>query len=136
MKSIFFYGLFMDESILKEKGFHPTSPVLAYIDGYCLRIGERATLIKSTGQRAFGAIMDLSEEELNRLYSDPSVVDYIPEQVIAHKIEGGAKNVLSYNLPKEKLVGKNKDYAISLSEVAKKIGLPQSYINEVDSWSK
>lgn len=126
----------MDESVLKEKGFHPTSPVLAYIDGYSLRIGERATLIKSTGQRAYGAIMDLSEKELNQLYSDPGVVDYIPEQVTAHKIAGGTKNVLSYNLPKEKLAGKNKEYAISLTEVAKKIGLPQSYVDEVDSWSK
>ncbi len=136
MKSVFFYGLFMDESILKDKGFHPTSPVLAYIDGYCLRIGERATLIKSTGQRAYGALMDLSEKELNKLYSEPSVADYIPEHVTAHKIEGGTKNVLLYNLRKEKLAGKNKDYAISLTEVAKKIGLPQSYVNEVESWSK
>lgn len=39
-------------------------------------------------------------------------------------------------LPKEKMAGKNKDYAISLTEVVKKIGLPQSYVNEVDSWSR
>lgn len=126
----------MDESFLKEKGFHPTIPVLAYIDGYCLRIGERATIIKSTGQRAYGVIMDLSEEELSRLYSDPSVADYIPEHVTAHLIEGGTMNVLSYNLPKGRLAGRNKDYAISLTEVAKKIGLPQSYVNEVHSWAK
>ena len=62
MKPVFFYGLFMDETLLREKGFQPTSPELGYIEHYALRIGERATLVKIVGQRAYGAIMGLSEE--------------------------------------------------------------------------
>ena len=135
MKSVFFYGLFMDESLLREKGFQPTSPVLAYVEDYGLRIGERATLVKSTGQRAYGAIMGLSEKELSVLYSDTSVVDYVPESVIAHIVEGGTRNALSYNLPKEKLIGKNKGYAKSLAQIARKVGLPMAYVDEVYSWS-
>ena len=126
----------MDETLLREKGFQPTSPELGYIENYALRIGERATLVKIVGQRAYGAIMGLSEEELIRLYSDPTVEDYVPETVTAQLIEGGTRSVLSYNLPKEKLVGKNKEYAISLTLVAKKIGLPAPYVAEVESWSK
>ncbi len=136
MKAVFFYGLFMDESLLKEKGFHPTAPELAYVEGFGLRIGERATLFECAGQRSYGTIMSLSEDELGKLYSGPGVGEYIPENVTAHVIVGGTRSVLSYNLPRDKLIGKNREYAKSLTQIATKVGLPESYIIEINSWSK
>jgi hypothetical protein len=38
---VFFYGLFMDERILREKGFEPANVELASIDDMSLRIGQR-----------------------------------------------------------------------------------------------
>ena len=43
---VFFYGLFMDESLLATKGIEPSEVNLNFVDGYGLHIGERATLIR------------------------------------------------------------------------------------------
>ena len=41
--NLFFYGLFMDWTLLANKGFAPTVLGPARLDGYVLRIGERAS---------------------------------------------------------------------------------------------
>lgn len=136
MNAIFFYGLFMDEIMLKNKGFHPTKPVLAYVDGYGLRIGERATLVESSGERAYGSIMSLNHEELQILYGDASVADYIPENLIATTLKNEVIEVISYNLPLKKLVGQNKKYVRSLVAVGQKVGLPLEYIKRLGELGK
>ena len=136
MKSVFFYGLFMDEDLLKNKGFHPTNKKLAFADGFGLRIGEKATLIKSASERSYGIVMDLSEDEINRLYSAPGVEEYLPEEIEVFDMNGNADRVLCYNLPISKLTGSNKEYAKSLSAAAQKMGLPESYIEQILTWVK
>lgn len=79
MKAIFFYGLFMDISLLQEKGLAPSEPVMAYVDGFGLRIGERATLVKEENERVYGLIVTLSSKDLVSLYGESSVADYVPE---------------------------------------------------------
>jgi|BogFormECP03_OM2_1039629.scaffolds.fasta_scaffold00753_3 hypothetical protein len=37
---VFFYGLFMDEELLRGKGLEPESGEIAAIDGFALRIGQ------------------------------------------------------------------------------------------------
>ncbi len=135
MQSVFFYGLFMDEALLRAKGMNPSKPILAFVDGFGLRIGERATLIKSGGERAYGSIMSLSDQELSMLYGDKSVADYIPENITAITENKKSINAISYNLPLEKLSGQNKQYAESLAIVAKKVGLPPEYISEIQHWA-
>jgi len=135
MQPVFFYGLFMDEALLREKGMSPSKPLLAFVDGFGLRIGERATLIKSDDERAYGLIMSLSDQELSILYGDESVADYIPENITAITENKELVNVISYNLPLEKLSGQNKQYAESLAIVAKKVGLPSEYISEIQHWA-
>ena len=135
MQPVFFYGLFMDEALLREKGMSPSKPLLAFVDGFGLRIGERATLIKSDDERAYGLIMSLSDQELSILYGDESVADYIPENITAITENKELVNVISYNLPLEKLSGQNMQYAESLAIVAKKVGLPAEYISEIQHWA-
>ena len=89
----------MDDELLRGKGFNPTLGKVAFVDGYGLRIGARATLVKSENERSYGLIMNLSEEEIGELYSDPSVADYIPESVEAMELNGATCKVTSYNLP-------------------------------------
>lgn len=135
MQSVFFYGLFMDEALLRAKGMNPTKPVLAFVDGFGLRIGDRATLIKAGDERAYGLIMSLNEQELSILYGDESVVDFIPENITALTENGESIKAISYNLPLEKLTGQNKQYAKSLAILAKKVGLPAEYISEIQRWA-
>lgn len=129
---IFFYGLFMDEALLKSKGLHPSSTRVAYLQDYGLRIGERATLLKAEGERAYGVIMSLNEKELDVLYGEESVADYVPEKVTVITENQKRVHVIAYNLPPEMVKGQNKQYAKSLATVAGKIGLPSEYVAEIE----
>ena len=75
--SIFLYGLFMDAALLASKGVHATNPRIGYVDGYCLRIGSRATLVPEPDGRAYGVLMTVSTEDIAALYSESSVADYV-----------------------------------------------------------
>lgn len=48
---VFFYGLFMDADLFEAKGLRPRDPRRARIEGYGLRIGERATLVPADDGR-------------------------------------------------------------------------------------
>src|SRR5262245_13104527 len=94
----FFYGLFMDADVLRGAGVAPADPRRAYVDGFALRIGQRATLLPLTGARAYGMIFALTHAELERLYAAPGLEQYRPEAVLAHPLEGAPVPALCYNL--------------------------------------
>ena len=83
--AVFFYGLFMDESLLASKGIEPSHTAIGYVDGYRLRIGARATLVPQKASRAYGVLMTIRREEATDLYSDETVADYVPEPVSRFK---------------------------------------------------
>src|SRR5207302_11449402 len=84
----FFYGLFMDESTLRQSGVTPVNPRRAYVDDFALRIGQRATLVPHTGARAFGMLLALTHAGLQSLYSAPGLEHYRPEAVLAQQLKG------------------------------------------------
>src|SRR6476469_956960 len=85
----FFYGLFMDEELLRAKGLDPKNVELASVAGCTLRIGRRATLEPNPNSRVHGVLMSLAWAELQRLYSEPGVEEYRPEAVLAQPASGG-----------------------------------------------
>ena len=128
---VFFYGLFMDTDLLAKKGIAPKDAVVGHIDGFSLRIGERATLLRIVGARAYGVIMEITRSEAMDLYAESSVADYVAEPVICELIDGSKVDASCFILPDNKVSGTNKDYAEALSQVARKLGLPESYIAEI-----
>ena len=128
---VFFYGLFMDEALLASKGIHAAEPAIGYVDGFGLRIGERATLIPEPKGRAYGVVMRLASEDVAALYADPSVADYVAEPVIVSLPGSAEVPALCYNLPAEKLVGANPKYASALLALATKLGLPDRYLEHI-----
>ena len=73
--NVFFYGLFMDMALLRQRGLAPRHAQVAYLDGYDLDIRERATLIRHATARVYGIVTELTHEEVGTLYADPSVRD-------------------------------------------------------------
>jgi hypothetical protein len=128
---VFFYGLFMDESLLATKGIEPSVVNPAFVDGYALRIGERATLVRSPGSRAYGVVMDINPDEVADLYDEASVADYQPELVIVELMDGTKVDATCYNLPGDKVTGTNPQYAESLLELATRLGFPDSYLEQI-----
>jgi gamma-glutamyl AIG2-like cyclotransferase len=129
---VFFYGLFMDVDALRAKGADPVHVRRAQITGFVLRIGQRATLVHHPGARVHGVVMDLTHDEMDRIYAEPGVREYRPEAVIAEFDDGTHMPALCFNLiaaprPDEK----NEEYARRLREVAARAGLPASYVASI-----
>jgi hypothetical protein len=125
----FFYGLFMDVDVLRESSVVPINPRRAHVDDFALRIGQRATLLPSSGARAYGMLIALTHQELERLYTAPGLEHYRPEAVLAHPLEGTPVPALCYNLreapgPHER----NPDYATLLQRVLSKLNFPPAYV--------
>ena len=121
----------MDEGLLKAKGIKPAEVSVGFVDGYSLRIGQRATLVRLPGGRAYGAIMDIASAEAKELYAEDSVADYLPEPVTVELMDGTRVDATCYNLPGDKVTGTNKHYADSLLHVATRLGFPDSYLDQI-----
>lgn len=128
----FFYGLFMDQDLLRAKGLEPQGAMRASVDGLELRIGQRAALINVPGGRVHGVVLSLTRAELGRLYSEPSVRMYVPQPVTARLANGDILPVQCYNLPEPPLSSdRNPEYAAKLRAVAERVGLPVEYVASI-----
>lgn len=129
---VFFYGLFMDHEVLREAGVAATNPRRAHLDGFALRIGERATLVRSAGARAYGMLLALTQDELDRLYGAPGLEQYRPEAVMVQPLEGMLTAASCYNLRDAPRPGEwNPDYAARLQRVLSRLDFPAEYVASV-----
>jgi hypothetical protein len=128
---VFFYGLFMDESLLASKGIRPTESAIGYVDGFRLHIGKRATLLPEANSRAYGVLMKITAEEVAALYSEQSVADYIAEPVVVELAGDTRVSAVCYNLPAARLAGTSPEYAAALLTLATRLGLPDSYLRHI-----
>ena len=133
MSRIFFYGLFMDRSLLTGKGLHPEIIGPAVLPDYRLHIGERATLLRSASSRAYGIVMELADEEVRALYSEPSVREYMRLRVQVELLDTSeAVEAYCYNLPRELgLTGANPAYATELSQLVEALQFDSAYVEEI-----
>ena len=130
----FFYGLFMDVGVLRNSGAVPVNPRKAYLDGFALRIGNRATLVASAGARSYGMLIALTHHELERLYGAPGLDQYRAEAVLARCMDGGSFPALCYNLLAEPRADeRNPDYAVRLQRVLRDLQFPAEYVNSITS---
>ena len=129
---VFFYGLFMDKEFLREKGFAPTNERVASVQGFALRIGQRATLVPSADHVTYGVVMSLSHDDIDALYSEASVRIYRPEAVLARYSDGTPAPALCFNLPLPPGPDEhNTEYAASLRALANRLGFPADYVASI-----
>ena len=130
---VFFYGLFMDEAVLREKGLSPSGGRLARVENFRLAVGERATLVPLAGSEAHGVLFSLTTEEVDALYSEDSVKAYRPEAVCAQLSDGTYVPALCFNLPAPPAASeRNPHYAAKLKQLAARLGLPEDYVSSIE----
>ncbi len=134
--NIFFYGLFMDVKTLKSKGITASNPRKGYLMDYALKIGKRASLLPSKGEKSYGIVMSVNEQAILDLYTQASVADYIAEQVNIVTFSHDTIEAVCYNLPATQLTGTNAAYAKSLFELSKKQGFPDEYLEKIKKMGK
>lgn len=126
--AVFFYGLFMDIDLLRQRGVAAGNPQRARLDGYRLVLGSRATLVPAPGSSAHGILMHLPREDIERLYDEPSLKAYRSEEVRVKLGDGQTVSALCYNLPQPlPRSAPDRNYARQLYELAVKLGLPDDY---------
>ena len=129
---IFFYGLFMDSDVLQEYHINVINSRQAYVQDYALMIGHRATLVLAPGARAYGMVMSLMHEEIDKLYANPGLEDYRPEAMLVRLLEGQIVPALCYNLLKAPTLEEaNAEYAERLRELLSKLNFPAGYIASI-----
>jgi hypothetical protein len=129
---VFFYGLFMDADLLRERGVSPTVLGPASVADMTLRIGNRAALVAQAGARAHGIVMNVPTDDLDALYADDSLKLYVPQHVRAEFYDGSPIDALCYNLPAAPAPDeRNPDYAARLRVVAARAGLPEDYVASI-----
>jgi hypothetical protein len=129
---IFFYGLFMDEDLLRVQGVNPLNRRLASAENFCLLIGARATLAPREGGTVHGVVFSLSHAEVGKLYSQASVRIYRPEAISVRLDDTTVIPALCFNLPTPPASDqRNPEYAAKLRALAERIGLPSDYVSSI-----
>lgn len=129
---VFFYGLFMDDNLLRDRGIAPLNPRPATVEGFELRIGKRATLVPAMHKCSYGMVMRLTHQELKGLYSGPGLEHYRPEAVTCTTRAGERVSALCYNLPDTPAPDEgNEEYAAQLRAVLARLGFPAEYVERV-----
>jgi hypothetical protein len=130
--TVFFYGLFMDVGLLRAKGVNPIDARPGSVLGFVLRIGQRATLEPNDGASAYGIVMELSQAEIEQLYSEESVRAYRPEAVLCKLRDGSYIPALCFNLVGPTAAGEvDSEYATKLRELARRLQLPPDYVETI-----
>ena len=80
----------MDVERLRRQAIEPSRSRRAYVDGFALRIGQRATLVPEPNARAYGMLTALGHDDVARLYAAPGLEHYRPEAVLVHCLDGDA----------------------------------------------
>jgi hypothetical protein len=129
---VFFYGLYMDETVLADAGITPRSPRKASAHGFALSIGQRATLVRARGSTAWGMVFALTPEELARLYGGPGLEAYQPEDIEVVLENRAIIPARVYNLPQPPPPDeRNPDYVEKLKHVLTRLDMPADYIASI-----
>lgn len=129
----FFYGLYMDDSVLRGAGVTPRAPRKACAHGYALRIGKRATLVKAPGGIAWGMIYALAPDDLAKLYGAPGLEVYRPEEIEVALENRAIVPARVYNLSQPPAPDeRNPDYAEKLKTAMTRLGFPAEYVAGIE----
>ena len=128
----FFYGLFMDPVVLEKLGVAGIDARPAYVNDYALRIGNKATLIPSPGDRAFGVVYSMTRSDVDHLYAGPGLEAYRAEQMEVTTLNGNRIDAVCYNLSEAPAAHeRNAEYADQLRVALAAWEFPADYIDGI-----
>ena len=124
LNDVFFYGLYMDEEILKSKDVKPRNKRKALVNGYALRLGNMATLLRQENAKAYGMVYSLTHEEIDVLYKNSGLTQYVNEALMVElEDKSNIVTLCSILLDEPKADERNDEYYQKLVSCMKKYGL-------------
>lgn len=133
----FFYGSFINTSVLAEVDLIPDGVTVAVLNGFDIRIQPLANLIRSDAHRVYGIVVEATHEELDRLYG---YVEhklggvYLPEAVLVETLDKTWAPVLTYISHTMESQPPANRYVDRIVDPARALGFPQWYIDRLESF--
>jgi hypothetical protein len=133
----FFYGSYINLSVLREVNYVPEKWEVARLAGFDIRIQPRANLVRSDQHSVYGILATGTHAELGRLYAHAKDVlgeTYLPEAVLAETRDGKYKPALCYICPAMDQRAATNDYIDRIVVPAREYGFPLWYIQRLETF--
>jgi len=135
---VFFYGLYMDFEILRERGLRVQHWEVAKLDGYEFRISSWGYIKRSDVNCVYGVVVCAAQQEVLDLYAPATStlpLDYFPEPVLVESPDGQLRNVLCYVATSEPQGAEvNVDYVEGMVRLARHFAFPDWYVERLESF--
>lgn len=132
---VFFYGSYMNRSVLAEVGLVPEEMEVARLAGWDIAIHPRANLVRNETECVHGVLARATHADLAKLYSHAHDVlgeTYLPEAVITQTRNGSWRAALCYvchDMPPAEPEGA---YVERIVDAACELGLPPEYVTRLE----
>ena len=133
---VFFYGSFINRSVLAESGLVPESMQVAMLPGYDISVRPLANLHRSPMGIVYGVVFAASHAELERLYAHAETVlggVYLPQPVNAFFADGTVRAVLTYIAPDLEAGPPDPAYVDRIVGPGRDLGFPEWYLERLQS---
>lgn len=133
----FFYGSYINPSVLAEVDLHPESFEVVRLAGFDIIIGPLANLIRSERHTVYGVLTETTHEDLSRLYDHAEHIlgsVYLPEAVLCQTRQGTFVPALCYISHDMEAVPASPDYIGRIVQPAKEYGFPAWYIERLEGF--
>ena len=131
---VFFYGSFINVDVLAEVDLRPQKVEVARLDGFDIHIGPLANIVPSNERSVYGIVCGATHAELERLYGQGWVSEYLPEAVVVETQDGHTQPALTYIAPDPPVEPAANDYIDRIVNPARELGFPDAYIARLESF--
>lgn len=137
---VFFFGAYINFSVLREVDLIPEEFRVATLSGYRLNIQPSATLSREPGSTVWGIIATATHEELRRLYVDHAKIflggDYFPRAVNVTDLNDNIIPALCYTCDELKQKPADPNYIEQIARPAEEYGFPKEYVEMIRNFGR
>ena len=123
----------MSPKVLRDSGLtrEIQRPEVATLEGFDIALSPSATLVPSTKGVVYGVIAELTQRELDLLYTRDWLKDYKPRSITVKKGNQQEVAATCYIAPPHPNAPSKPDYVARLIDIAKAHGFPSWYVERV-----
>ncbi len=132
---VFFYGSYMNRSVLAEVDLVPRAWEVARLTGFDIDIRPRANLLRAPGTTVWGILSEATHVELARLYAHARDVLgelYLPEPVLVETTAGLTRPALCYLCPHMEPRPADPAYVGRILAPAREHRFPPQYVARIE----
>jgi hypothetical protein len=130
----FFYGSFMNRTVLARQGVAPGEMEVARLPGFEIRMQPLSNVVPDDRSCVYGILARVTHRELDRLYRHlPGAVGgtYLPDAVLVQTRAGAWQPALCYIAPPLEPAPAATDYLDSVLVAAREYAFPDWYLHQL-----